>query len=328
MFEIKQEEENFLEVQKNNFPSLKIEDVRIKWITFLCHEEMEAQGDIDEHLFFSHGLNTTELIDEKKIELNEKSNLILPEARNIKNLSQNSFEKLMESWYETAVANRILDDDKGRKKDRVMSEKSTSLIAAISEAVGSAIEETFKIKLRNKIKGNPDVETGFTCKWIVIEETIKDILGQSPNIERLSQYLDKENWGATTLQQALNQINIFHENNLNNKSNVYKNENGSIKDYEMNKKSMKIMSAVKLIEELPETFEPVKQKLLNYMSNAFFDPEIPYEDVVKETEEEAANRGLTVIFSETKIKNNQPFPIIRTQRKYTRKMEEKQSLSI
>ena len=24
----------------------------------------------------------------------------------------------MESWYELAVANRILDDDKGRKKDR------------------------------------------------------------------------------------------------------------------------------------------------------------------------------------------------------------------
>ena len=59
---------------------------------------MEAQGDVDEHLFFSHGLNTTELIDEKKIELNEKSNLILPEARNIKNISENSFEKLMESW--------------------------------------------------------------------------------------------------------------------------------------------------------------------------------------------------------------------------------------
>ena len=95
LFEIKQEEENFLEVQKGNFPSLKIEDVKVKWITFLCHEEMEAQGDVDEHLFFSHGLNTTELIDEKKIELNEKYNLILPEARNIKNLSENSFEKLI-----------------------------------------------------------------------------------------------------------------------------------------------------------------------------------------------------------------------------------------
>ena len=145
----------------------------------------------------------------------------------------------------------------------MISEKSTSLIAAISKAVGPAIEETFKIKLRNKIKGNPDVETGFTCKWIVIEETIKDILGQSPNIERLSQYLDKENWEATTLQQALNQINIFHENNLNNKSNIYKNENGSIKDFEMNKKSMKIMSAFKLVRQLPDTFEPLKRRLFD-----------------------------------------------------------------
>ena len=81
---------------------------------------------------------------------------------------------------------------------------------------------------------------------MVIEETIKDILGQSPNIERLSQYIDKENWGETTHQQALNQINIFHENN---KNNVYRNESGSIKHFEMNKRSMKIMSAFKLASE-------------------------------------------------------------------------------
>ena len=123
----------------------------------------------------------------------------------------------MESWYESAVANSILYNDAGRTKDKIRPEKSIILVAAISKAIGPAIEETFKIKLRNKLEGNPNVETGFSCKWTKIEEAIKDTLGQSPNVERLSKYMNTGDWGETTLQQALNKISNFHENNLNNK---------------------------------------------------------------------------------------------------------------
>ena len=226
MLMIKQEEEEFLETQRNEFPSLRMEDIKIKWYTFLCHEEMEAQGDIDEHLFFSHRFNIEDLVDEKRIIRNKKSNLKLAEAKNIKNLSENSLEKLMESWYESAVANRILASDNGRKKGKIVAEKSTTLVTAISKAIDPTLEETFKIKLRKNIDGNPNIDINFTCNWSVIEETIKGILGESPNIERLSQYIDKENWGDLTLQQALNQFEIFHEDKLNNNKSVFRSENG------------------------------------------------------------------------------------------------------
>ena len=131
--------------------------------------------------------------------------------------------------------------------------------------------------------------------------TIKGMLGQSPNIERLSQYIDKENWGESTFQQALNQIDIFHEDNLNNKNKVFRHENGSIKDFEMNKNSMKIMSAFKLVRQLPETFEPIRQNLMNDMSNAFYNPEITYASLVKEAEKRAKATGQMNIFSEYKI---------------------------
>ena len=42
----------------------------------------------------------------------------------------------------------------------------------------------------NKLEGNQNVETGFSCKWTKIEEAIKDTLGQSPNVERLSKYMN------------------------------------------------------------------------------------------------------------------------------------------
>ena len=53
---------------------------------------------------------------------------------------------------------------------------------------------------KNKLEGNPNLETGFSCKWIKIEEAIKDTLGQSPNVERLSKYMNTGDWGEATLQ--------------------------------------------------------------------------------------------------------------------------------
>ena len=187
---LKFKNEEFLEAKKDDFPLLEMKDLKVEWITFLCHEEMASQGDIDEHILFSHGFNMNELPDEKRIKKNKKSNLVLQEATDLKTLSENSLDTLMESWYESAVANNILYDDKRRTRDKIRPEKSIILVATISKAIGPAIEETFKIKLMNKLEGNQNVETGFSCKWTKIEEAIKDTLGQSPNVERLSKYMN------------------------------------------------------------------------------------------------------------------------------------------
>ena len=82
---------------------------------------------------------------------------------------------------------------------------------------------------------------------------------------------------------------------------VYKSKVGELKDFEMNKKSMKIMSAVKLIKNLPSKFDELKYELQNDMSDAFFDPEVKYEDVIKATENKARERGQIMLYSETKI---------------------------
>ena len=55
----------------------------------------------------------------KKIIVNKKCNLILADETKIKNMSEDSLDKLMQAWYESAVGNNILDDDKGHKIDKL-----------------------------------------------------------------------------------------------------------------------------------------------------------------------------------------------------------------
>ena len=297
------EEHKFLEENRINYPQLNIENLHVEWITFLCHEELATQGDTDDHMWFSHGLEMSELKDEKRIQKNKITNLILKEATDVKTLSEKSLDKLMESWYESAVANNILFTDMGRLKDKIRSEKSVPLVTAISKAIGPTLTETFKINLGNKLEGTQSVNKGFSCKWIKIEKAIQNSLGQSPNMERLSKCMETKDWGETSLQQALHNISNFHETNLDSKKMIYKNKMGELKDFEMNKKSMKIMSAVTLIKNLPSEFDEIKYELQTDMSDAFFDPEIKYENVIEETEKKIKKRGHTMLYSETKITN-------------------------
>ena len=132
--------------------------------------------------------------------------------------------------------------------------------------------------------------------------------------------METRDWGEATLQQALTNISNFHETNLNSKKMIYKNKTGDLKDFQMNKKTMKIMSAVKLIKRLPGNFEPLKHDLLSDMSDAFFNPEINYEDVVNTAELRAKERGHTMLFSEIKIKNQPAFPYQQNKKQVSRKI--------
>ena len=207
----------------------------------------------------------------------------------------------MESWHESAVANSILSSDIGRSKDKIRPEKSMQLLNAISIAIGTETMETFKINLGIRLGNAQNVSTSFSCTWSIIEKTIQDTLGKSANKERLSKCMEDEDWSGFTLQQALQNISNFHEMNLDSKKMAYKNESGEIKDYEMHKRSMKILSAIKLTKQLPNKFSEIKYELETNMSDAYFNPKTKYEDIIKETEKKVIERGQFMLYSETKI---------------------------
>ena len=184
MRKIKKEEKEFFDEESLTYPNLKIEDIKTEWITFLCHEEILTQGDIDEHVATSHGFEMGEIKDEYRIQRNKISNLVLREAMDIRTQSEHSMDRLMESWYESAVANNIFINDNGRSIDKIRSEKSMILLEAISKAVDSTMMETLKVNLGNRLKGRHNINTSFSCTWAELEETIQESLGQSQNIER------------------------------------------------------------------------------------------------------------------------------------------------
>merc|ERR1711874_389911 len=106
--------------------------------------------------------------------------------------------------------------------------------------------------------------------------------------------------------QALQNISNFHNAILNSKKMMYKNESGEIKDYVKHKESMKMQSAFNLLKELPDKFDALRHEIMTDMSNAFFDPETNYEEVIEKAEKRIKERGLIILYMATKI-STKPF---------------------
>ena len=192
--------------------------------------------------------------------------------------------------------------DQGRSIDIIRPEKSSPLMDAISKALDPELWETFKINLGHKIAREYSINTSFSCKWTKIEEAIQESLGQAPNIERLIKCMEKENWEGLTLQQALQDINNYHNNNLKTQKLVYESTNGEIKEYKKNRDSAKIYSATKLARKLPSEFDPIQFELQKNLANAYYDTHESFEDIIEKLEKIIKERGLSTLYSTTKIK--------------------------
>ena len=305
MRQVKKEEQEFFDEISISYPEIKTENIKTEWITLLCHEEILTQGEIDEHVVTSHKFEMSRIKDEYRIQRNKISNLILRDAKDIRTQSEHSLDRLMESWYESAVANNILINDNGRSVDKIRPEKSMILLEAISKVVDPILMETFKVNLGGKVKESHNINTSFSCTWEELEETIQESLGQSQNIERLKKCMEPKDWGNTSLQHALQNINNFHESMLSSKKMIYKKEDGEYKDYIRHKESMKMQSATNLLKNLPDKFDVIRDDMLKDMSDAYFDAETTYEKVIEKTEEKVKNRGLNMLYTATGISNEQ-----------------------
>jgi len=142
----------------------------------------------------------------------------------------------------------------------------------------------------------------FSCKWIKIEEALKESLGEAPNINRLINCIKKEDWEDLTLQQALHEINNFHNNSLKTQQSLYTKKNGDLAEYRKNLDSAKIQSAMKLARELPKQFDQIQFELQKDLSNAYYETHESFEDVVEKLEYLIKHRGLNTLYTTTKIK--------------------------
>merc|ERR1712030_268359 len=134
----------------------------------------------------------------------------------------------------------IFITDQGRNVDEVRPEKSAHLMKAISRTLEPETWDTFRINMSHKVERKYDISRMFSCKWIKIEEALKE-------------------------------INNFHNNSLKTQQSLYTKKNGDLAEYRKNLDSAKIQSAMKLARELPKQFDQIQFELQKDLSNAYYE---------------------------------------------------------
>ena len=68
-------------------PGLEIENVTVKFILMRCNFAMEHRGDVEDHTYYTHGMELNEIDLESSITVNEGETLVLTPALNLKEMS-------------------------------------------------------------------------------------------------------------------------------------------------------------------------------------------------------------------------------------------------
>ena len=98
------------EFAENN-TGLAIEHVKIKYILMRCNFAMDNRADVEEHTYYTHGMEMSQVKMETKIKVNESEALELTQAMNFKDLSRQGRIEVYDSWFALCVASATVTNN-------------------------------------------------------------------------------------------------------------------------------------------------------------------------------------------------------------------------
>jgi hypothetical protein len=105
--------------------------VTIKVILMRCNFAMNHRGDVEDHTFYTHGVDINELTVESIIKVNEAEALVLTPALNFKDLSQEGRQSVFDSWFESCTANGTVTSVENKEKAKIQRHKAGNLLKAL-----------------------------------------------------------------------------------------------------------------------------------------------------------------------------------------------------
>ena len=191
---VDEEVNKFVEQKLPNNPGLAVEHVTVRFILMRCNFGMDHRGDVEDHTYYTHGVDLNELDMEASIVVHEGETLVLTPALNLKEMSLEGRNGVYESWFDASAANGTVTKVENRANAKIQKHKAGNLLKALKAAVGSDFYFKIYYHLQNKLKegATHDLLLGFQCKWSLLIEACEDALGPMANVKRIKTYMNSK----------------------------------------------------------------------------------------------------------------------------------------
>ena len=86
-----------------------------------CNFPMDNRADVEEHTYYTHGMEMSQVKMETKIKVNESEALELTQAMNFKDLSRQGRVEVYDSWFALCVASATVTNNENKDNSKIRS---------------------------------------------------------------------------------------------------------------------------------------------------------------------------------------------------------------
>ena len=130
---------------------LRKEYLTARFILMRCNFGMNHRADVEDHTFYTHGMDISELTVESIIKVNEAETLVLTPALNFKDLSQEGRQSVFDSWFESCTANGTLTSVENKENAKIQRHKASNLLVALKGALGKDFYQNVYYQLQKNL---------------------------------------------------------------------------------------------------------------------------------------------------------------------------------
>ena len=248
-----------------------------------CNFAMNHRSDMEDHTYYTHGLDINELTVESIIKVNEAETLILTPSLNFKDLSQEGRQSVFDSWFESCTANGTVTSVENKENAKIQRHKAGNLLKALKGAIGNDFFQNVYYQLQRNLKEGDNLHLGFQCRWTVFTTSTEEALGPMANVKRLKTFLNtKEHLkGGMSLNNTFYKCNTLIDDTFGKIDVLTTQGDKQLRSNKPTKEFQKFLLAFEVVEALPSEFDKIREDLEISITNYMFKPEKFYDDWTK-----------------------------------------------
>ena len=196
----------FVQEFKAKNVGLTVEHVKISYILMRCNLAMDNRADVEEHTWFTHGMEMSQVKREVKIKVNEAETLELTAAMNFKELSKQGRLEVYDSWFALCVATATVTNDENKDNCKIQKHKAGQFLKSLKNAITPEMYQNVYFQLQRTLKEGDNLLLGFQCKWSEFENAMEEALGPMSKVRRFKSFLNSKDH----LKGGVSLANMFY----------------------------------------------------------------------------------------------------------------------
>ena len=239
------------------------------FISFKCDLQMDEEDMINDHVYDVHNVSGIRAMKPvQKIKVDAQLPFTMPNLMEIELSGPDKRSSQVHSIYTRCVARSVVSKTNNKGTADLIECRSQEFMTELSKGVPTNFFSRFKMHLNEALEGL-DIDTDFTCKWSMIEQSLYKAISKEQNTIRLANFYEKDysQFHSMPMEIVINQVDTYVDNVLGKSTTVFVDKKGRTLCNYLYSIRWKYKLVFEIARHLSDDFKLIKEHIMRECTN-------------------------------------------------------------